>query len=75
MELYCEKNMAQAMGSDWEPNIFIPAEKMIRTLDSPNMQSFRKEFNITAYGVKVYLQNNDNNDFVVGSSLNEAMAY
>ena len=53
MELYCEKNMAQAMGSDWEPNIFIPAEKMIRTLDSPNMQSFRKEFNITAYGVKV----------------------
>ncbi|KAK2565638.1 Receptor-type tyrosine-protein phosphatase R [Acropora cervicornis] len=52
VELYCEKNMAQAMGSDWEPNIFIPAEKMIRTLDSPNMQSFRKEFNITAYGVK-----------------------
>lgn len=52
VELYCEKNMAQAMGSDWEPNIFIPAEKMIRTLDSPNMQSFRKEFNVTAYGVK-----------------------
>lgn len=53
MELYCEKNMAQTMGSDWEPNIFIPAKKMIRTLDSPSMRSFLKEFNITAYGVKV----------------------
>ncbi|XP_068672988.1 tyrosine-protein phosphatase non-receptor type 7-like [Montipora foliosa] len=52
VELYCEKNMAQAMGSEWEPNVFIPADKMIRTLDSPNMQPFLKEFNVTAYGVK-----------------------
>lgn len=53
VELYCEKDMVKAMGSEWEPNVFIPAGKMIRTLDSPNMQPFIKEFNITAYGVKV----------------------
>lgn len=28
---------------------------MIRTLDSPSMRSFLKEFNITAYGVKVLI--------------------
>jgi len=52
VELYCEKDMVKAMGSEWEPNVFIPADKMIRTLDSPSMQPFLREFNITAYGVK-----------------------
>ena len=45
--------MVKALGSEWEPNVFIPANKMIKTLDSPSMQSFLKEFNVTAYGVKV----------------------
>ena len=45
--------MVKAMGSEWEPNVFIPANKMIRTLDSPSMQPFLREFNVTAYGVKV----------------------
>ncbi len=54
VELYCEKDMVKAMGSEWEPNVFIPADKMIRTLDSPSMQPFLREFNITAYGVKVH---------------------
>ena len=53
VELCCEKDMVKAMGSEWEPNVFIPADKMIRTLDSPSMQPFLREFNITAYGVKV----------------------
>ncbi|KAJ7390988.1 hypothetical protein OS493_021008 [Desmophyllum pertusum] len=52
VELYCEKDMVKAMGSEWEPNVFIPADKMIQTLDSPSMQPFLREFNITAYGVK-----------------------
>lgn len=43
------------MGSEWEPNVFIPANKMIKTLDSPTMQPFLREFNITAYGVKVHM--------------------
>lgn len=42
------------MGSEWEPNVFIPANKMIQTLDSPAMQPFLQEYNITAYGVKVH---------------------
>lgn len=46
--------MVKAMGSEWEPNVFIPANKMIQTLDSPAMQPFLQEFNITAYGVKVH---------------------
>ena len=45
--------MVKAMGSEWEPNVFIPADKMIRTLDSPSMRPFVREFNITAYGMKV----------------------
>lgn len=45
--------MVKALGSEWEPNVFIPASKMIKTLDSPSMQPFLKEFNVTAYGVKV----------------------
>ena len=46
--------MVKALGSEWEPNVFIPANKMIQTLDSPAMQPFLREFNITAYGVKVH---------------------
>ena len=45
--------MVKAMGSEWEPNVFIPASKMIQTLDTPGMQPFLKEFNVSAYGVKV----------------------
>ena len=45
--------MVKAMGSEWEPNVFIPASKMIQTLDTPSMQPFLKEFNVSAYGVKV----------------------
>ena len=45
--------MVRTMGSEWEPNVFIPASKMIQTLDAPGMQPFLKEFNVTAYGVKV----------------------
>lgn len=52
IELFCEKDMVKALGSEWEPNVFIPANKMIQTLDSPAMQPFLREFNITAYGVK-----------------------
>lgn len=52
IELSCEKDMVKAMGSEWEPNVFIPANKMIQTLDSPRMQPFLREFNITAYGIK-----------------------
>lgn len=52
VELYCEKDMVKAMGSEWEPNVFIPASKMIQTLDTPGMQPFLKEFNVSAYGVK-----------------------
>jgi len=47
--------MVKAMGSEWEPNVFIPANKMIQSLDSPAMQPFLREFNITAYGVKVQI--------------------
>ena len=47
--------MVKAMGSEWEPNVFIPASKMIQTLDTPGMQPFLKEFNVSAYGVKVIL--------------------
>lgn len=45
--------MVKAMGSEWEPNVFIPASKMIQTLETPGMQPFLKEFNVSAYGVKV----------------------
>ena len=45
--------MVKTMGSEWEPNVFIPASKMIQMLDTPGMQPFLKEFNVSAYGVKV----------------------
>ena len=45
--------MVKMLGSEWEPNVFIPAAKMVKTLDSPSMKPFLQEFNITAYGIKV----------------------